>query len=256
MADDVSMASLRGHTHPPSDFVGGSIKSTVMPSFPLAKCPEAEAEIAAILPAGIIIMWSGSSLPAGWVLCDGSNGTPDLRERMVIGASSTIALGSRGGADTMTLSTLPSHTHSGTLASASHSHTMTFSGSGAKTTTADGDHTHTLGSAGAHSHGGPSEHGTSANGEANAGRWTLRVDGRKANCFDGGRVTQFNYGHTHHFTSTSWPHTHTFGIAHTHSTSSAAAHTHTVTIGSTGSASPASFSIMPSYYKLAFIMKA
>ncbi len=37
------------------------------------------------LPSGAIIMWSGVSIPSGWALCDGQNGTPDLRGRFVIG---------------------------------------------------------------------------------------------------------------------------------------------------------------------------
>jgi hypothetical protein len=41
------------------------------------------------VPAGLIAMWHGSisSIPAGWSLCDGSNGTPDLRDRFIVGAS-------------------------------------------------------------------------------------------------------------------------------------------------------------------------
>jgi hypothetical protein len=41
------------------------------------------------LPSGSIIMWSGSiaSIPSGWAFCDGSNGTPNLRNRFVVGAS-------------------------------------------------------------------------------------------------------------------------------------------------------------------------
>lgn len=39
-------------------------------------------------PSGVIMMWSGSvaSIPSGWVLCDGTNGTPDLRDRFIVGA--------------------------------------------------------------------------------------------------------------------------------------------------------------------------
>ena len=38
--------------------------------------------------AGMIMLWSGSSatIPSGWLLCDGSNSTPDLRNRFVVGA--------------------------------------------------------------------------------------------------------------------------------------------------------------------------
>lgn len=42
-----------------------------------------------IVPAGVIVMWSGTvaTIPSGWFLCNGSNGTPDLRDRFIIGAS-------------------------------------------------------------------------------------------------------------------------------------------------------------------------
>lgn len=40
------------------------------------------------VPSGVILMWSGSiaSIPSGWQLCDGTNGTPDLRDKFVVGA--------------------------------------------------------------------------------------------------------------------------------------------------------------------------
>ena len=51
------------------------------------------------VPAGGIIMWSGSiaSIPAGYYICDGTNGTPDLRDRFVVGAGNTFAVGNTGG---------------------------------------------------------------------------------------------------------------------------------------------------------------
>lgn len=36
-----------------------------------------------ILPKGVIVMWSGNNVPTGWVMCDGQNGSPDLRGRFV-----------------------------------------------------------------------------------------------------------------------------------------------------------------------------
>lgn len=38
-----------------------------------------------LVPAGAIIMWSGTSAPSGWALCDGGGGRPDLRGRFVVG---------------------------------------------------------------------------------------------------------------------------------------------------------------------------
>lgn len=51
------------------------------------------------VPAGGIIMWSGSlvNIPSGWVLCDGTNGTPDLRDRFIMGAGGSHPVGSTGG---------------------------------------------------------------------------------------------------------------------------------------------------------------
>jgi len=51
------------------------------------------------VPTGAIIMWSGSigSIPSGYVICNGSNGTPDLRDRFVVGAGNTYSVGNTGG---------------------------------------------------------------------------------------------------------------------------------------------------------------
>ena len=77
----------------------------------------------ASLPAGVIVAWSGSvaSIPSGWVLCNGSNSTPDLRNRFIVGSGTgaSYSPGDTGGSDSVSLTTaqMPSHTHSdGTLA--------------------------------------------------------------------------------------------------------------------------------------------
>lgn len=65
------------------------------------------------LPAGIILMWHGliANIPSGWVLCDGANGTPDLRGKFVKGAAAAAEAGDTGGALTHTHAAHPSHTH-------------------------------------------------------------------------------------------------------------------------------------------------
>lgn len=60
------------------------------------------------IPSGGIIMWTGVSVPAGWFLCDGTNGTPDLRGRFVLGASPDYLSGNIGGSAN---SVVVSHTH-------------------------------------------------------------------------------------------------------------------------------------------------
>ena len=64
---------------------------------------------------GMIILWYGdtSNVPTGFVLCDGNNSTPDLRDRFVIGAGNNFTAGSTGGSNSVTLSeaNLPSHRH-------------------------------------------------------------------------------------------------------------------------------------------------
>jgi hypothetical protein len=79
------------------------------------------------VPSGAIIMWSGSiaSIPSGWLLCNGSSGTPDLRDRFVVGAGSTYAVAATGGSAN---ATLVSHTHTASVTDPGHLHTYTRGG--------------------------------------------------------------------------------------------------------------------------------
>jgi microcystin-dependent protein len=67
------------------------------------------------VPFGVIVMWSGAvnQVPAGWVLCDGNNGTPDLRDRFIVGAGREYSRADNGGEKTHTITTneMPSHSH-------------------------------------------------------------------------------------------------------------------------------------------------
>ena len=86
--------------------------------------------------SGMIILWSGNTgnIPSGFVLCNGSNSTPDLRDRFVVGAGSSYNPGSTGGSNSVTLSTtqIPSHNHT------TPNHRHSFSGS-----TNNDTHSHT-----------------------------------------------------------------------------------------------------------------
>ena len=83
------------------------------------------------VPQGFIGLWSGAAnaIPTGWVLCDGQNNTPDLRNRFVVGAGSGYSVGNTGGSAD---ATLVSHSHT------INNHTHSFSG----TTNDPGNHHH------------------------------------------------------------------------------------------------------------------
>ena len=91
------------------------------------------------LPRGIITMWSGATnaVPSGWALCDGNNGTPNLKDRFIVGAGQSYGVGNTGGNITQTpsvwtnaagtgiqvagtainTSQMPWHTHDGSVGS-------------------------------------------------------------------------------------------------------------------------------------------
>ncbi len=185
-----------------------------------------------VIPPGGIIMWSGKTAPAGWALCDGSNGTPDLRGRFIVGYNGSqnktspvdindssynqpgnlsdfpkapVALqeGNTGGSKTVTLdkTQIPSHSHSAT------------------TSGQDGGHSHALrldtGTGGSFG-GGKMLHMTNIAGQMNG----VTIDNVLANDtvpIDGG------------------------------------GHGHTITVGDTGGG--AAHENRPPFYVLAFIMK-
>lgn len=80
-----------------------------------------------IVKPGLIVMWSGAEadIPDGWKLCDGTDNTPDLRDKFIVGAGSTYAVGATGGATEVTLTTaqIPAHAHgAGSLAISNDTH--------------------------------------------------------------------------------------------------------------------------------------
>jgi hypothetical protein len=91
------------------------------------------------IPAGLISLWSGSvaSIPDGWVICDGNNNTPDLRNNFVVGAGDTYDPEDTGGATT--------HDHTGITGEPSAT-TQTGAKAGSELIFPDRDHTHTISS--------------------------------------------------------------------------------------------------------------
>lgn len=175
-----------------------------------------------LIEVGMIIIWSGSaaSIPSGWVLCDGANGTPDLRGRFVIGAGGGLSVNDSGGSNIDL-----SHTHTPNAAAAD---------------SADWSHTHTQGNTGIST--GNHKHALGTLAVANN---TLTVD------IATGSTMAPTSNHNHAFSGTE---TGTEG-AHTHTNpstgTSGAAHVHT--IGETES--DLATSNLPPYYALCFIQR-
>ena len=67
------------------------------------------------MTVGTILPYAGdlSKIPNGWALCNGENGTPDLRNRFLTGAGASYTLGTTGGENyhTLSISEMPSHNH-------------------------------------------------------------------------------------------------------------------------------------------------
>ena len=83
------------------------------------------------IPTGMISLWYGAigSVPTGWYLCDGSNGTPDLRDKFVVGAGSTYSVNATGGtADAVVVT--HTHTATSTVTDPGHFHTGVAGGGG------------------------------------------------------------------------------------------------------------------------------
>ena len=77
-----------------------------------------------VIPIGGIIMWSGTdgNIPNNWALCNGSNGTPNLVDRFIVGRGNDYSSGATGGS---THAIVPEHTHTAT--GGNHGHPVRYS---------------------------------------------------------------------------------------------------------------------------------
>lgn len=104
----------------------------------------ASAVAEALVPTGSIIAYAGNTAPSGWLLCDGAAfssatypalyavlnntaTTPDLRERVPMGASGTVAVRTSGGTRKIGLNDLPAHSHPNTITSVTVAGTVSVS---------------------------------------------------------------------------------------------------------------------------------
>ena len=199
------------------------IKSAIKATFPNINAPvtATAAQLNAPIPTGIIVLWSGStaSVPSGWALCNGSNGTPDLRDRFVVAAGTTYAVGATGGS--LTSSAAGSHTHTESAAGG-HNHTGATGGTAL-----------TVAQMPAHEHDLELKYTTVGGAGSSRQYWTRSA----VDTLLDGTVTDGTSSE-----GSGEAHTHTIGTdgSHSHTINSVGDHTHTVT---------------PPYYALAYIMK-
>jgi hypothetical protein len=171
------------------------------------------------IPYGCIVMWSGAvnNIPSGWRLCDGTNNTPDLRDKFVIGARSDS-----GGSATTTVT--GSDTKTGgqkDAALVNHTHPVT-------TTVSVGNDTHTIsGSFFSNDSGVYGESGPFSNGGAAGPTFT---DNSVTSTNNENRRVNFNDTHTHN-------------------------HAVSVNVGISATGDIGTNKNLPPYYSLAFIMK-
>ena len=167
------------------------------------------------IPLGGIIMWSGSVVPSGWSLCDGSHGTPNLRDKFIMGAGNTYTIGAQGGETNHTLSAneMPSHDHSASSGNENAMHTHTDTG---------------------HGHG-VNQAITSAYTTQGPLNWGARYGAPEIAINQTGNVGV------------------SIQIGSANIGTQSANHTHTVTVNANGGG--AAHNTLPPYYALAFIMK-
>ena len=183
---------------------------------------------AIITPVGGIIIWSGSiaslsALAPNWYLCDGTNGTIDLRDKFIVGAGNSYAVAATGGATTHTLvaANLPPHGHVVNINTGIESNTHYHNGA----TDPDGYHQHTY-------------HGN--------------VDSNQFPYAAGGGIAGIGIPYASGaFTDPGGTHQHTYSTS-----TQTTPHTHNVS-GTTGNGPGTSTAVthLPPYYPLAYIQR-
>ena len=204
-------------------------------------------DLSSSFPSGGIIMWSGAenAIPTGWLLCNGSNSTPDLRNRFVVGAGtgSNYSVGDTGGSND---ATLVSHSHGagnyGTNNTGGHSHGGNTGNSGNHSHGGGNYITNTTGS---HSHRWGTDDNIGAQGgnnnpDANGGQnWKAFTDSAGDHYHNVNGNSQSEGDHSHNI-----------------STNNDGSHSHNVNGSSDSQGSSATGANRPPYYALCYIMKS
>ena len=193
----------------------------------------------ALIPIGMIMIWhsTAGTIPAGWAECNGSGGTPDLRDKFVIGSGGGFPQGNTGGTVDKITTSAGSHTHTVTVdAGGSHNHTGNTSNSGSHNHSITvNNHTLSESQIPAHQHGQTwgqgSPGGAGFEGNNLVGLDILHSTNTATNATGG------NGGHNHGASSgNAGTHLHSFTTSttgnHTHeaSTDNTGAHTHSVNV--------------------------
>ncbi|HEY4252306.1 MAG TPA: hypothetical protein VGM87_13930 [Roseomonas sp.] len=180
-----------------------------------------------LVPAGLIAMWKGAEnvVPTGWALCDGTNGTPNLRDKFISAAGPTRAAGSSSGANSATANTtaVGAHSHGGGTGATGLTEAQMPSHQHGGATDAQGFHDHALPlSVAAYGLAGGNGGLTALTGL----NGSIRTEGSGNHAH--GIVTDFRGS----------------GQGHAHSIAADGGHAHSVTVAT-----------VPIYFALAFIMK-
>jgi len=180
-------------------------------------------------------MWSGpvTAIPVGWVICDGTKNTPDLRDRFVVGAGTSYVVAASGGSKD---AWLPTHTHAAVTANADATHTHAVTGS----TDAVADHFHytMVNGVGKNYDGVGKDDTVTSTNHSDSGNWQYATSS--------GITAQADRGKT----NLSGGHNHTITIA---ASASGDQHKHAITVSPTGGDETGKN--LPPYLALAYIMK-
>jgi hypothetical protein len=180
------------------------------------------------IPIGCIVLWSGtiSTIPSGWRLCDGTNNTPDLRDRFVIGARAD----SSGPATTFVTGADTKSGGSKDAVAVDHTHTATSSASSSSTAQVSSD----------------------------TDSWSGNIYSTDGSLYGQGSFTNYTATNTINLGSP-WTNYEYSGVtishSHTHAHTVNVTTTTSVTTSLTGTGVSGTNKNLPPYYALAYIMK-